>query len=147
MQTFLPYEDFSRTAQCLDWRRLGKQRVETKQVLNIVSDRTETKGWRNHPAVLMWAGHDIALALYGLEICSEWKARGYVDNLTSFFSNYLIEHKTKPIRYPSWMGDTMFHSGHRQTLLFKDFEWYIQFGWTEEPKYEYYWPVQKIESK
>ena len=28
MQTFLPYKDFGKTAKCLDYRRLGKQRVE-----------------------------------------------------------------------------------------------------------------------
>jgi len=32
MQTFLPYADFKESAQCLDYRRLGKQRVEAKQI-------------------------------------------------------------------------------------------------------------------
>ena len=35
MQTFLPYPDFVKSAQCLDYRRLGKQRVEAKQILEI----------------------------------------------------------------------------------------------------------------
>ena len=146
MQTFLPDPDFAKTAHFLDWRRLGKQRVETKQILNIVSNQTDKKGWRNHPAVLMWQGYDIALAVYGLEVCEEWKARGYVDNLSKFFEDYLIENRHKRIIYPDWIGTPEFHSGHRQTLLFKNFDWYVQFGWTEQPKYEYYWPVQKVES-
>ena len=33
MQTFLPYPDFARSARCLDNRRLGKQRVESYQIL------------------------------------------------------------------------------------------------------------------
>jgi hypothetical protein len=147
MQTFLPDPDFLKTAKYLDWRRLGKQRVETKQILNIVSNQTDKKGWRNHPAVLMWQGCDLALAIYGLEMCKEWKKRGYVDNMTPFFENYLIENKNRLIKYPEWIGNKEFHSCHRQTLLFKNYDWYIQFGWTEEPKYEYYWPVQKIESR
>lgn len=33
MQIFRPYRDWARSAKVLDDRRLGKQRVETKQVL------------------------------------------------------------------------------------------------------------------
>lgn len=36
MQTFLPYADFSMSAKCLDYRRLGKQRVEAMQILNAI---------------------------------------------------------------------------------------------------------------
>lgn len=35
MITFLPYPDFEKSAKVLDWRRLGKQRPETKQILEI----------------------------------------------------------------------------------------------------------------
>jgi len=34
MQTFLPYPDFLQSLQSLDNKRLGKQRVETFQILN-----------------------------------------------------------------------------------------------------------------
>jgi hypothetical protein len=61
MQTFLPYKDFKKSAKVLDNKRLGKQRVEAFQILNILLGRTKTKGWRNHPAVLMWKGHSNAL--------------------------------------------------------------------------------------
>lgn len=147
MQTFLPDKDFSQSAKYLDWKRLGKQRVESKQILNIVSNQTDKKGWRNHPAVLMWHGYDLALATYGLEVCTEWKSRGYKDTLSEYFEQYLLENKSKKLRYPSWLGLKEFHSGHRQTLLYKNYDWYIQFGWTEEPKYEYYWPTKEQESE
>ncbi len=42
MQTFLPYQDFTETAKCLDYRRLGKQRVEAKRILKINLFRTCT---------------------------------------------------------------------------------------------------------
>jgi hypothetical protein len=38
MQTFLPYEDFTLSAQVLDYRRLGKQRVEALQIYNVLVD-------------------------------------------------------------------------------------------------------------
>ena len=50
MQTFLispyPYE----TAKILDNRRLGKQRIEALQILNILLGETKSTAWKNHPA-------------------------------------------------------------------------------------------------
>ena len=50
MQTFLPYKSFKDSFKVLDYRRLGKQRVEAYQILNVLLGRTKTKGWSNHPA-------------------------------------------------------------------------------------------------
>ncbi len=63
MQTFLPYPDFEASARVLDDRRLGKQRVEALQVLRALT--RAQYGWKHHPAVRMWAGHEEALAAYG----------------------------------------------------------------------------------
>jgi hypothetical protein len=49
VQTFLPYADFRRSAEVLDPKRLGKQRVECLQVLRGLT--VPTYGWRHHPAV------------------------------------------------------------------------------------------------
>lgn len=136
MQTFLPYDSFLQSARVLDMRRLGKQRVEVKQILNALSGAS--KGWVNHPATKMWRGHEWALALYGLITCNEWIFRGYKDSLAPWFRSQL---DTLPeTSEPSWMGGKI-HSTHRQVLLHKDFAWYSKFGWHEQPKYEYLWPV------
>lgn len=37
VNTFLPYPDFVKVAKLLDYRRLGKQRVEAKQIINILT--------------------------------------------------------------------------------------------------------------
>lgn len=61
MQTFLPYADFRRCAEILDDKRLGKQRVETLQIMQVLVrlrwdnalgeiEAFEPRGWRNHPA-------------------------------------------------------------------------------------------------
>ena len=39
MQTFLPYADFKRSAESLDNKRLGKQRVEAMQIYNGYHDK------------------------------------------------------------------------------------------------------------
>lgn len=36
MQTFLPFAEFKETACILDYRRLGKQRVEAKQIIQTI---------------------------------------------------------------------------------------------------------------
>ena len=36
MQTFLPYPNFADSLDCLDYRRLGKQRVEAFQIINAL---------------------------------------------------------------------------------------------------------------
>lgn len=77
MQTFLPYSDFKQSAQCLDNKRLGKQRVEALQILKAITD--PSYGWQNHPAVKMWRGYEHALSKYALEICDEWIKRGFKD--------------------------------------------------------------------
>jgi hypothetical protein len=121
MQTFLPYPDFEKTAKVLDYRRLGKQRVETKQILMALNG--QTKGWVNHPATKMWAGHERALAEYGLQMCTEWKSRGYKDTLTEFFLER-IEDDGCTGALPVWFGMGELHQSHQSNLVRKDREFY-----------------------
>jgi hypothetical protein len=136
MQTFLPYPDFGESVRCLDYRRLGKQRVEAKQLLNILTGESKTNGWRNHPACKMWKGRHEALALYMNYCINEWIGRGY-NNTMELWTNW-----TEPtIIMPSWFGNEDFHAAHRSNLLRKDAVWYGQFSWTESNDLEYVWPV------
>ena len=132
MQTFLPYSSFRKTMKVLDWRRLGKQRVEAKQILNILLDRTETRGWRNHPIVRMWNGYEPALQMYHNMCIREWIKQGYNNNMKH-------EVITDDIVYPHWLGNEKFHSSHRANLLRKDREYYSQFGWKENSELPYIW--------
>lgn len=133
MQTFLPYADFKKSVEVLDYRRLGKQRVETFQVLNILLDRTDTKGWRNHPVTLMWTGYESALKLYQNFTISEWIRRGYKNNMSYEHVNY------DEIVFPVWLGDEKLHSSHRSNLLRKDFEFYSEY-FDDPIDLEYFWP-------
>lgn len=140
MQTFLPYEDFRQTAKCLDYRRLGKQRVEAWQILNTLLGNS--KGWINHPAVKMWEGSSAYLLSYGIRMCEEWRLRGYKDTMTERFIGINSKYKLGNI-YPSWLGNKEFHSSHRSNLIRKDPVYYGQFGWSEDGSQEYIWPVKK----
>lgn len=135
MQTFLPYPDFADSARALDNRRLGKQRVETLQILNVLQN-PEAKGWRNHPAVKMWRGHEEALIRYGVTICDEWLRRGFKDTVRE----KLLAKGSPEGPVPQWIGDERLHSSHRASLLRKDPDHYQSFGWMDDVP-ETFWPV------
>jgi hypothetical protein len=136
MQTFLPYPNLKKSLKALDSRRLGKQRVEAFQILNILLDRTNKKGWRNHPAVKMWQGYENALKLYFNKAVKLWISKGY--------KNTMKLEKTKgKIILPKWFGNKKFHDSHKSNLLRKNKEHYSKFGWKEKNDLEYFWPCEE----
>lgn len=140
MQTFLPLPSFTDSARCLDNKRLGKQRVECKQIYLALTD--PAYGWKNHPAVKMWTGHVDSLAVYGHIICIQWRKRGFQDTLEPWFFDRLST--TSMSVAPHWMGDPDFHASHRSNLLRKDPVWYGQWGWTEPHDLPYVWPKPTV---
>ncbi len=137
VNTFIPYADFKKCAKVLDNKRLGKQRVEAKQILNILTDATKTKGWRNHPAVKMWTGHVKALMLYYNEMVLEWIRRGFQNNMQL----YTIHGK---ITMPWFIGNRSIHLSHQANLLRKNVEYAKVFRNVpkEYIKYTYIWASQ-----
>jgi hypothetical protein len=138
MQTFLPYADFDQTASVLDYRRLGKQRVEVKQIL-LALDKT-SGGWVNHPAVKMWRGYDGALLLYGMSICTEWITRGYRDTLFDWFQVQYDE-RCPEHASPAWLGNGDFHRSHQSNLVRKDADFYRVHFPDVPDDLEYVWPI------
>jgi len=134
MQTFLPYPNFLESAKCLDYKRLGKQRVEAMQLLNGLLDKTKN-GWRNHPCSRMWAGYRDALGFYMNCMIKEWIFRGYNNTMKLYeLSQY------QDIKYPHWLGYNILHSSHRSNLLRKDPAYYSKFDWLEPDNLPYFWP-------
>ncbi len=118
MQTFLPYPDLRASCLVLDDRRLGKQRVETFQILRALT--WPDYAWKNHPAVRMWRGFVPALVGYGLENCREWTRRGYADAVAPQLLAW--SGGTEPVApsLPPWFGLEALHLSHRSSLLRKD---------------------------
>lgn len=148
MQTFMPLPSFRESAAVLDNKRLGKQRVECKQILLClgvpVGDHTPgASRWRNHPAVQMWAGYEAQLAAYSAIVCREWRQRGFRDTLLVQFMAawHELTAGCDKILYPPWFGVPEFHASHRSNLLRKDFRHYSQFGWAEPIDLPYAWPT------
>lgn len=144
MQTFLPYEDFYRSAEVLDNKRLGKQRVECLQLLQALIPGSISR-WQNHPACKMWKGSEHYLAEYAYTICDVWTSKGFKDTCKDKINKLVNEnYKTsviKPLGYPKWLGNQSFHASHRSNLIRKFPEHYNKFGWTETNSLPYIWPI------
>ena len=142
VNTFVTSSSVEECAKNLDWRRLGKQRVEAYQIWRtltgkgrLLPDGTEgppTKGWKNHPATLAWQGHTCALAMYTNVMIREWIARGYKNTMQ------FLPHCKNP-RFPWWWGWDPLIMSHRASLNRKMPEHY---SWEvgEYANHGYIWP-------
>src|SRR3954449_7049937 len=149
MQTFLPVADFTDSARLLDSPRLGKQRVETLQILRAIE--LPDYGWANHPAVLMWRGRTQALVAYGRAMARVWQERGFADTTElqiGEFAPEVVGRSQEQLAdaglLPSWLGDEALHRSHRSNLIAKDPEFYRSrfaelFG-PEPDDLPYVWP-------
>ena len=118
MQVFLPYPDIKQSLFCLDKRRLAKQRVEAKQLIDTILDRPTVSGkvrtgWKNHPAAVMFRNSIGFLKIYyhhSLEVFSD---RGGKNAKLTYEKNLLFA------TAPWWYGIEEIHASHRGRLLFK----------------------------
>ncbi|MEU2699162.1 MULTISPECIES: MSMEG_6728 family protein [Micromonospora] len=149
MQTFLPYPDFLASARTLDQKRLGKQRVEAIQVLRGLT--RPDYGWRNHPAVKMWAGYEEALTRYGLDMCAVWCEPGRADTCAGTLATDLAaacaisvirtqDELAAAGELPPWLGRDDLHRSHQSSLLRKDPAHYAPLFADVSPDLEYVWP-------
>jgi len=123
MQTFLPSPIFSVSAELLDHKRLGKQRLENLQIMTAL---IRVKGYIHHPVVHQWAGYEWALLDYQHAICSEWIKRGYQDAGTVWKTFDLFKGlpSRNPNLIPPWLGRHDIHLSHQSNLVRKDPEFY-----------------------
>jgi hypothetical protein len=143
MQTFLPYPSFKQSAAALDYRRLGKQRVEVLQLLNSISKLKKgepVRGWKNHPCRKMWHNYTNALVNYGLDICREWVGRGYNDTCFNKISMHF--NHNEPVIIPSFIGNNQFHLSHKSMLIQKMPEYYKRQWPDVSDNLEYIWPEE-----
>lgn len=130
-----------RSAEVLDHKRLGKQRVECKQILLALTD--PSYGWQNHPAVRMWRGHEASLVEYTLTICNYWCSFGYKDTVLPWLHEFSELKYSRLIESvpPPWLGDPDFHRSHQSNLVRKNPGHYRQF-WPDVPdNLPYIWPL------
>lgn len=155
MQVFMPFGLNRNSMNCLDNKRLGKQRVECLQILNALQGKS--KGWRHHPATLMFYGAEEALKIMGDWAIAEWIRRGYTNNMEPFSHHPVgIMASVPPEFWPEWwceedLAERVIES-HKLNLLKKDYNhYYRKFSIHSDLIYskrdienaQYVWPVTK----
>jgi len=162
MQVFLPEQRYKSCAQVLDGKRLVKQLLEGRQILSALAE--ETKGWRNHPATLMFAGAEVELFVYLHHIRLEMSHREYKwqNNWDVITDTYKRNFHGKEMRSPDYLkpGHPENHrlmTTHRGRLYEKAPELYPQYEYESHiymdyvccpGKCTYYWPSGKhVEGK
>lgn len=140
----------------LDIKRLGKQRVEAMQIINVLEGGGT--GYTNHPAVKMWEGYTEALKVYFNLCVKEWIGRGFnntmalynvdeekyrimectFDGVTCSFVEEFDEYS-----FPPWFSFPPLIMSHRASLIRKDpihYKMYIEDEMEEYYIRGYLWP-------
>lgn len=142
MQTFMTHDNYMDTAKALDNKRLGKQRVEAYQILKALrGDYNDTGAWVNHPATVMWRGHEYELSLYGLTIAVEFCERGFDGwhMMTTFNDINAQLSPTNTEKYPWWVNDELLRYTHQSNLVRKNADYYDMFDVPNN--IPYVWPL------
>ena len=133
MMTFVTSSNLIECAKALDYRRLGKQRVEAYQILNTLKGHSH--GWKNHPAVRMWEGYTGALGMYMNAMIDEWVSRGY--------KNTMKKEEETSTKFPWWFYWKPLHESHKASLKRKEPSQYTHFEVDEiYMKHGYIWPTK-----
>ena len=134
VNTFCVAKDVEECARALDWRRLGKQRVEAKQIYDVVTGVKQ--GWKNHPACKMWMGYQDALALYTNAMITEWIGRGYRNTMPLLKTSV----PAAEVVFPAWFGWRPVVQSHQASLNRKDplfYKFEVEDSYTANG---YFWP-------
>jgi hypothetical protein len=169
VQTFITSSSATFGVENLDNKRLNKQLLECRQIMNILltlRNDPETKpGWRNHPAVRMWAGNEYGLLHYVVQVAHELNKRGikYETNYDAIVYDSRLMNLLATLPYPSeltgrvgWLADPValdkIITTHRASLYHKDPEYYAKWkidgDWVDNhhddmvccSRCNYYWP-------
>lgn len=143
MQTFVPINSFSQSAEVMDLQRLGKQIIESQQIFKSLS--IPSYGWKQHPAVKMWRGHRGALLNYTTAFHNEWKMRrgkdhgGYL-NLLKIAEEHFVG--SSEYEMPKWWGLHKVHESHQSNLVRKSPDHYRKYFPSVPDDLDYLWPVK-----
>lgn len=163
VNTFITSSYLPNTFKDLDYRRLGKQRVEAKQIIDILEkidagEDVSSIGFASHTATKMWIGYTNALKAYYNLCLDEWINRGYKNkmvkydidetrftNRESVFDGVKTTFLTEDTEYsfPPFTSFRPFILFHRSALYKKDPKYYVKFLNEElEPYVDlgYLWP-------
>jgi hypothetical protein len=115
------------TAKCLDSKRLNKQIIECRQILDAIRGKSE--GWKNHPCIIQYK-HDVAFLEAYLDCLAAYK-RGDITLATDYSWEAWVYQ-------PTWHTQDYYNNMKRR-LYTKDHEYYNQFADLGESFENWYW--------
>lgn len=159
MQTFLTDTNHTLTAKSLDQKRLVKQLLEGRQIVETLvkpeyyiheSGKRRVTPWAHHPAIMMWRGSLGALGEYLDAIVAEMKVRNYAYENNSRVINSILATADLGTT-PWWMQSKSVFDNiiatHRASLYRKDEHYYRQWSFEHGnvccARCNYYWPTHK----
>lgn len=139
MQTFLISSNPSETAKILDYRRLGKQRVEVISIANVLLNGND--GWSHHPATKMWKGYEpYLIKVYLKAMMDEWVNRGYDNTKCQIhYDKFLTLLGDREVKQPHWFSEEFFTS-HKSNLLRKNHDYFSKYFPSIPDNLPYIWP-------
>lgn len=143
MIIFLPHACIVRSVQVLDDLRLGKQRLEAKQVYLSLTQKDYK--WSNHPASKMFIDpvsqkpYLNFIKAYYNSCLDEWISRGKSNSM-----EYIEVDKLSKDDYPWFWGWLEFHYSHQASLFRKHPYYYISKFELPEKYLDlgYIWPTE-----
>ena len=142
MNTFIPYRDFCQVARCLDDKRLFKQAVEAKQIIDILTTGKTKSGsdyplsMKHHPIVFAWTGYVPTLKryfdwmLFEIDIRKKWKTK------LDFYDDETVG------KLPHWLTDEVCEM-YQAHLYRKDSIYYKNFS--VDPTIPFNWELLKTD--
>ena len=151
IQTWLPYPDFRKSAECLDMPELALQRLNVLELMEYYHDieqdsslpeSYQTHDLDDHSIVKMWNGFQLQLCEYGLVCCDEYSVRKSKPDPIYEAIRFHLECATTedaPFRKPNWFGDPDFHMSHQAELLRLNPDYYASYFKVDTER-ELIWP-------
>jgi hypothetical protein len=140
MQTFITDFDMIQNAKNLDNKRLGKQRVESIYIAEVLL-KNNKNGYKNHPIVKLWKGYESYLIIiYLRSILNEWESRGFKNVLCNEHYKNLVLEINPIIVTPPWITKE-FIEAHRSNLIRKNPEYYKKLWPNTKEGLKYIWNV------
>ncbi len=112
------------TAKALDKRRLNKQIIECRQILNAING---AKAWRNHPVVLQYRDYVDWLKLYS-NVLEEYRN-----------GSYIVAEMIDSVMIPPPFHDEEFFNQMKRRLYTKDNTHYKQWKHLGETQENWYY--------
>ena len=154
MNTWLPYEDFEKSVECLTDNHLRMQVTDCAKILYWrtgmpIDGRNASRQQMLHPCVVQWDGYLSYLLDYSLEAMTQAQERTYYGTKKEEINKRVeqilfivptVESRLDNSEKPHWLGDKDYHDSHKSNLMRVN-SFYKEYWITEVNEgLEYVWP-------